>query len=78
MALTAMPGEGSGSRRAGWRNLAGMRSFRLRTKPVGPAPQLREASVVGLGSVAATAPASPARVTDPMCGMEVDPKTAVR
>jgi Cu+-exporting ATPase len=55
-----------------------LRRFRLRTKPVGPAPQLREAPVVELGSVAATAPASPARVIDPVCGMEVDPPTAVR
>jgi Cu+-exporting ATPase len=59
-----------------------LRRFRLRPKPVTQARSLTHpvdaAPIVEIGSVAAAAPAAPARITDPVCGMEVDPQTAVR
>ena len=59
-----------------------LRRFRLRTKPIAASPpstpSLAAAPIVEIGSVAAAAPAAPARIIDPVCGMEIDPQTAVR
>jgi Cu+-exporting ATPase len=51
-----------------------LRRFGRRTKPRAQPQLVSTAPIVEVGSM----PASPARATDPVCGMQVDPTTAVR